>query len=128
MVNNPSNPFDAFVSYFEDTGKDYAETIRKNLKSYGINAFVAHIEKNNYVGNFEEAIDNIIENCTYFILLLNIDTLERRQVIRECKKAYPNGLKEHPKFVILREDIEHVERKSEKFLAQTAGQSYFEFV
>jgi hypothetical protein len=51
--------------------------------------------------------------------LINIDTLGREQVIRECKRAYPNGLTELPKFVIFREDLEHVERKSQTFLKLT---------
>jgi hypothetical protein len=119
MTNNSNNNFDAFVSYFEQTGKDYAETIRKNLRTYGINAFVAHIEKSRYVGNFQQKINNVIANCKYFILLINIDTLERDQVIRECKTAYPNGLTENPKFVIFREDLEDVERSSERFLVET---------
>lgn len=111
--------FDAFISYFEQTGSDYAETIRDNLKRYSIKAFVAHVEKPRYVGRFEERINSVIANCRYFILLINIDTLGREQVIRECKTAYPNGLTERPKLVIFLEDLEHVERQSETFLKQT---------
>jgi hypothetical protein len=41
--------FDAFISYFQQTGSDYAETIRDNLKRYSIKTFVAHIENHSYV-------------------------------------------------------------------------------
>jgi hypothetical protein len=119
MTNDSNNGFDAFISYFEETGSDNAETIRDNLKRYSINAFVAHIERSNYAGSFEEKINNVIANCRYFILLINIDTLGREQVVRECKRAYPNGLTEHPQFIIFREDLEHVERASETFLIET---------
>ena len=105
MTNDSKNGFDAFISYFEETGSDNAETIRDNLKRYSINAFVAHIERRNYAGSFEEKINNVIANCRYFILLINIDTLGREQVVRECKRAYPNGLTEHPQFIIFREDL-----------------------
>jgi hypothetical protein len=67
---------------------------------------------------FEERINNVIANSRYFILLINIDTLGREQVIRECKRTYQNGLTELPKFVIFR-DLEYVERKSETFLKLT---------
>ena len=97
MTNDSNNDFDAFLSYFEETGEDNAETIRRNLKVYCVKTFVAHIEGHNYVGNFEEEINNVIANCRYFLLLINIDTLGREQVIREFKQAYPNGLTEQPK-------------------------------
>jgi hypothetical protein len=119
MTNDSKNDFDAFISYFEETGSDDAETIRDNLKRYSIKAFVAHIERHNYAGSFEEKVNNVIANCRYFILLINIDTLGREQVVRECKRAYPNGLTEHPRFIIFREDLEHVERASATFLTQT---------
>ncbi len=119
MTKGSNDRFDAFISYFEQTGSDYAETIRDNLKRYSIKAFVAHVERPPYVGSFEGRINSVIGNCRYFILLINIDTLGREQVIRECKTAYPNGLTESPKLVIFLEDLEHVERKSETFLKQT---------
>jgi hypothetical protein len=111
--------FDAFVSYFEETGNDNAETIKRNLERYCIKTFVAHLERDKYSGDFRENIDNVIANCRYYILLINIDTLEREEVIREIKQAYPNGLTDHPCLVVFREDLEHVERSSEKFVNRT---------
>jgi hypothetical protein len=93
--------------------------IAQEISRVRIHLYISVTEKPNYVGSFEERVNNVIANCRYFILLINIATLGREQVIRECKRAYPNGLTEHPKFVIFREDLECVERRSETFLNQT---------
>jgi hypothetical protein len=58
------------------TQKQFAIT----QKRYSIKAFVAHVERPRYVGGFEERINNVIANCRYFILLINIDTLGRQRM------------------------------------------------
>lgn len=93
--------YDAFVSYDELTGAHNAEIIRESLNRKNISAFVAHLERPGYTGNFETLIDNVINKCKYFVLLITVDTLERPQVIREFKTAYPyRMLYEKPKLVI----------------------------
>jgi hypothetical protein len=78
---------------------------------------VGHIEQPKYSGDFQEKVDNVISACRYFILLINIDTFEREEVIREVKKAYSNGKTQRPKLVVFRQDIG--ERNSQELLDQT---------
>jgi hypothetical protein len=49
--------------------------------------------------------------------LINIDTFEREEVIREVKKAYSNSKTQRPKLVVFRQDIG--ERNSQELLDQT---------
>lgn len=98
MVNSSHNDdlgnnldFDAFVSYFEETDRDYAETIKRNLERFGIRTFVAHLEKRKYSGNFRDKIDGAISKCKYFILLVTIDTLDRIEFNVEISLKYVNS-------------------------------------
>jgi hypothetical protein len=82
--------------------------------------FVAHIEGPNYSANFRQVIDDVIHRSRYFILLITTDTLERPEVIREVKQAYPTGrLTDVHSLVIFCEDLETIERTSEYFTAET---------
>ena len=111
--------FDAFVSYDELTGKYDAETIKASLERKKINVFVAHIERVKYSNNFEETIDNVIRGSKYFILLVNVDTLGREQVVREFKKAYPYqyGQFVNPKLAIFHHKL--APRSSDSFTHKT---------
>lgn len=80
--------FDVFVSYFEETGSPYAQTIKRNFESKGLKTFVAHIERPNYSGNFREKVDEVIESCKYFVLLITFGVFKSKEVIRELKTAY----------------------------------------
>lgn len=116
-IVNPADDFDAFVSYSRGTGGHHAEIIKRNLEGFRVRTFVDHIEQPNYSGDFREKVDNVISNCRYFILLINIDTYERGEVIREVKESYPKGKTQRPKLVIFRQAI--VERTSEEFVTRT---------
>src|SRR6266487_747295 len=109
----------AFISYFEETGKSNTETIKRNLESKGIKTFVAHMERPNYSGNFEEKVDEVIRNCKYFILLITVGIFTRPQVIREIKTAYPKGLKDNPKLIVLRQSLYNILRSHEDFSRKT---------
>jgi hypothetical protein len=98
--------YDAFISYDELTGTHGAEIIKTSLERKKISAFVAHIQRSRYSGNFETTIDKVIGEFKYFILLISIDALERPQVIREFKKAYPhNYLSDKPKLIIFHDIV-----------------------
>jgi hypothetical protein len=116
-----NNKFDAFISYFEETGASNAETVKRNLESRDINirTFVAHLERPNYAGDFEKKIDEVIACCKYFILLINVDTLNRPQVIREMKKAFPNGLSNNPKLTVFHQNQYNIPRSTDNFIRQT---------
>jgi TIR domain len=116
-IVSPTDDFDAFISYSEGTGAHHAEIIKRNLERYRIRTFVAHIERPKYSGNFHEKVDNVISICRYFILLINIDTYEREEVIREVKKAYPNGKTQRPKLIVFRQG--NTEKTSEEFVTRT---------
>jgi hypothetical protein len=110
--------FDAFVSYHELTGKDYAETTKKCLEP-GIRTFVAHVERPTFSGDFEQKINAVILQCKYFILLINVGTLEREQVIRETRTAYPRGLGNRPKLFVFCQKQYNVRRRLDYFVEQT---------
>src|SRR5207245_3352450 len=76
-VSTKNKKFDAFVSYYELTGKDYAETTKKCLEEGRIKTFVAHIERPTFSGDFEQKINAVILRCKYFIMLINLGTLYR---------------------------------------------------
>ena len=111
--------FDAFISYDSLTGRKYAEKIKEALKRRGINAFVAHLEQDNYSGNFEKYIDNVISKCNIFSLVITIDALTRPQVIREVSYAFPNGETSKHDFWIFHNDIDAVPRSDSEFEYKT---------
>jgi hypothetical protein len=84
--------FDVFVSYYETTGRSYADTIKDAFESQGLKTFVAHIERPRYAGDFRKKVDQVISNCRYFVLLNTFDVFTRDEVVRELKTAYPHGL------------------------------------
>jgi hypothetical protein len=97
--------FDAFISYYEETGKDYAQTIKRCFETRNIKTFVAHIERSKLIGEYERIFDQAIMSSKYFVLLITLDALTREQVIREVKTAYPTGLKDKPQFLIFRHNL-----------------------
>jgi hypothetical protein len=111
--------FDAFVLYYELTGKDYAETTKRCLEESRIETFVAHIERPTFSGDFEQKINDVILHCKYFILLINVGTLEREQVIRETRTAFPEGLKNRPKLFIFCQRQHNVKRRLSYFVERT---------
>lgn len=119
-IVSPTEDFDAIISYSEGTGAHHAEIIKRNLEKYRIKTFVAHIERPKYSGDFEEKINNAISICRYFILLINIDTYESKQVIREVKRAYPKGKSLKPKLIVFRQRItERNTQESQEFITKT---------
>ncbi len=116
-VSRRNKKFDAFVSYYERTGKYYAETAKECLEERRIKTFVAHIERPTFSGDFEHVVNAVISRCRFFILLISWGTLERAQVIRETRTAYPEGLKNRPKLFVFRQN--NVTRRSKFFMEET---------
>lgn len=85
------NDYDVFVSYYEDGADDLAERVYKVLKERGYKVFVAHIIRPLIEGDFEKVVDSVIKTCKIVILLNTVGSLERSQVIREMKTAFPDG-------------------------------------
>lgn len=97
--------YDVFISYYENTAKDYAEYIRNVLwKDRKYKVFVYHILAHLTDGERQTIIDTIINKCKIFVLLNTYGSLDRDEVIREVKVAFPNGDFGEHKFWILRRD------------------------
>lgn len=111
--------YDVFVSYDELTGEEYAERIFNSLKRRGYKVFVAHIERKERSGEFEEYVNRIIAKCHTFILVNTLDTLDRDQVIREFKQAFPKNNPTEENFWIFRHDEINVPRTTNKFFSNT---------
>ena len=107
------------MSYFELTGSHYAEKIKVALKACGSKAFVAHLERDKFSGNFHKHIDKKIKKCERFILIITQKALTRAEVIREVKKAFPNGSTKKHDFWIFREDKDTIERTNKDFETKT---------
>lgn len=117
---NKNKKYDIFVSYDELTSSDYAKIIYDALGRKGYNVFVAHIKRPHLSGHFENMIDDIIQNCKIFVLILNYDTLTRSQVKREVRIARESGQLLVPcNFWIFHENSDNVPRGSNEFTAET---------
>ena len=84
-----------------------------------IKTFVAHIERPTFSGDFEQKINAVILRCKYFIMLINVGTLDREQVIRETRTAYPEGLKNRPKLFVFCQKQHNVKRRLNYFVERT---------
>jgi hypothetical protein len=111
--------FDAFISYYEETGEDFAEKIKKCFETRNMKTFVAHIERSKLAGEYERIFDEAITNSKYFVLLITLDTLTRQQAIREVRTAYTTGLKNCPKLLIFRHDLPNIPRFTPDFIEKT---------
>ena len=113
--------YDIFICYDETTAKDYVSTLYSALtdrRRYRV--FAAHIKRDLMSGDFRgEYIDPIIKKSKIFILINSLDALNRSEVIREVKIAFPNGeIREHD-FWVFREDKEDVKYVTDDFKNQT---------
>jgi hypothetical protein len=63
----------------------------KILKEKGYSVYVAHKLRHLVQGNWVQLHDSIIRSCKIFVLINTIDALERPEIIREIKVAFPNG-------------------------------------
>ena len=112
--------YDVFVSYDELTSKEHAEIIRDALTRKGYRVFVAHLQRSRLDGHFENVIDNAIQNCKIFVLVLNYETLTRPQIKREVRIASEHGrLLDPPDFWIFHENSPDVPRGSDEFTDET---------
>ncbi|MGI0042418.1 MAG: NB-ARC domain-containing protein, partial [Nitrososphaeraceae archaeon] len=112
--------YQAFVSYFEENGSSFADLIKKIIsEEMGLNAFVAHIERPNYSGDFETPRTTIIRNSVLFIFINTIRSLTREEIIREFRLAYPNGYTNKPKLVIFYHKVSGNSRSDSQFIKKT---------
>src|SRR6266540_2877391 len=100
--------FDSFISYYETNAKPFAEIVRKILSAYDLKAFVAHVERKTYSENFDDVRDIVIKSSKYFIFINTENALTRNQIFKEFMMAYPNGITEKPKLIILRHHASNV--------------------
>jgi tetratricopeptide (TPR) repeat protein len=111
--------FDTFISYNESNAKGFVEIIQKILFSHGIESFVAHIQRKTYSEIFDDVRETVINSCKYFIFVNTEGALDREQIIKEFKLAYPDGLKEKPHPIVFRYHESDVEYSTRKFEDRT---------
>lgn len=84
----------------------------------GIEAFVAHLEKSNYIGIFDKVRELVIKNSRYFIFINSKDSTSRSEIIKEFKMAYPNGYSKQPELIVFYHNKHRNKRKSLEFNKQ----------
>ena len=95
-----------FICYNENSQNNaYAEIINNVLKTVGVKAFVAHIERNKYSEDFDQIREKIIPASEYFIYINTQGGFARPEIQKEFKMAYPNGtFTTKPTLLVLRHD------------------------
>jgi hypothetical protein len=71
------------------------------------------------IGNYRAFIDNVIDNCSIFILINSEGSLDRMEIIREVKRAFPNGVTNEPFLIVLKPDSPQVPFNTTKFQRET---------
>lgn len=111
--------YDVFVCYYELLASDHAATIYSALIERGYRVFVAHLRRPYLSGDFHQIVDSVIEKCKIFILINGIDALDRPEIIRETKIAFPNGNLKNHKLWIFRHSSQEIHRGHIKFTSET---------
>lgn len=111
--------YEAFVSYYELTGKKFAEIIHTVFLDHGIKPFVAHLERRTFSGNFDSKRLTILKKCKYFIFINSMGAFKREEIIKEFQMAYPHGPTHKPKIIIFRHSLRQLPRTNEKFEKKT---------
>ena len=88
--------YDVFLSYRRESGSEFASFLNNELCRLGYTVFFDAISLRE--GVFEERIDNAIDQCTFFLVLLanndldrSIEDPENDWIIHETKRALENG-------------------------------------
>ena len=111
--------FDAFVCYNESNAKPLAEIVQAVLSMQGIKVFVAHLERKAYSEDFNKVRQIVIDSSRHFIFINTQEALNRDQIIKEFKMAFPNGLDETSKLKVLRYQSPEVQFSNPNFKNQT---------
>lgn len=98
------NQYDVFVCYYEATGAEHAENLKKTLEEKGYSVYVAHMRRTLNEGNWSDLHDNIIRQCKIFLFINTLDALERPEVIRETTIVFPDGDTSIRSYWILRDE------------------------
>ena len=92
-MNEKNRNYEAFISYEETTGLEFAENLKKALKKGGISAFVA--KRDLPVGRkFDEEIREVLDTCNIFIVILTANSsvsLYVKQEIDQALQRYEKG-------------------------------------
>jgi hypothetical protein len=103
-----TSKFTVFICYHENERPErnnvFAEIIHDFLDGYGVNSFIAHLERSKYSEVFDQVRKEIltISTCKYFIFINTQGSLKRDEVIKEFNIAFPSGLETTPKLLVLR--------------------------
>jgi hypothetical protein len=103
-----TSKFTVFICYHENERPEknnvFAEIIHDFLDGYGVNSFIAHLERSKYSEVFDQVRKEIltISTCKYFIFINTQGSLKRDEVIKEFNIAFPSALETTPKLLVLR--------------------------
>lgn len=81
---------EVFISYETTTGQSYASNLKKALERVGITAFVATEDIQKGTPD-RKAIDNAINDCTYFAVIMTYPAILSKEVKREVELATKIG-------------------------------------
>lgn len=88
--------YDIFLSYRRNSGSEFASFLSSELARMGYNVFFD--AQSLREGDFEKHIDNAIDQCTFFLLLLapgdlerSFDSPEKDWIIHESERALNGG-------------------------------------
>lgn len=114
--------FDVFITYHETPrAKKFAEIIKEYLyNEYQLFSFVAHLERNKYSADFDKVRESVIKAAKFFLLINTEEALNRLEIIKEFKMAYPHGVKDSPILLVLRFDSPEVKLTTSDFEQKTS--------
>lgn len=81
---------EVFISYETTTGQSYASNLKRSLEKVSISAFVANEDILKGTSD-RQAIDNAINDCTYFIVIMTYPAILSKEVEREVELATKLG-------------------------------------
>ena len=88
--------FDVFISYRRDSGSEFASFLHNELTHMGYTVFFD--AESLREGEFEKHIDEAIDQCTFFLLLLAPNVFDRSiespnddWILHESQRAINNG-------------------------------------
>jgi hypothetical protein len=102
----PETAFDLFISYYSNTGKDFARFLKSGLKDFNENAFLDEEDIPKSVetdsDEFRKYVDNAIKESSDFVLIMTVGFNKRNEIARELKLAFESDKK---KFFMKQTDL-----------------------
>lgn len=106
MVEAPfiSEPKKFFISFKEDSGRDFAVHLYKSLIKKGVDVFISchSLEFDASRGPWRDQIDNALDQTKVFILIVTHTATTSAEIVRELEQAITNDAE---KYYFIIEDL-----------------------